>query len=197
VAEISDNPGGGAPSDATFVLEELIARQARGSALALIWDPVAVQQAFAAGEGAELNIRLGGKMGPTSGRPLDLRVRVGALVENLVQRWPQTTGATELSCGDCARLTCAGIDVIVSTVRQQVLGLEVFTACGVAPSERQLLVLKSINHFHAAFAPIAAEVIYMTTPAALNPDPRTIPYQYVDTRKFPWSDDPWALSRNG
>jgi microcystin degradation protein MlrC len=192
LADISDNAGGGAASDSTFVLQELLQRKVENAALALLWDPIAVQQAFAVGEGARLTLRLGGKMGPSSGEPLDLTVCVRGLVQDLVMRWPQTEGFAEISCGDCACLTCSGVDVVVSSVRQQVVGLEVFTAFGIDPSERDLLVVKSMNHFRAAFAPIAAEIVYMSTPGALNLDPRAIPYEHVDTRKFPWLDDPWA-----
>lgn len=197
VADIADNAGGGAPSDSTFVLSELLERGAESTALALLWDPIAVQQAFAAGEGAGLRLRLGGKMGPASGQPLDLNVRVLGLVPDLVQRWPQTDGFAEVSCGACACLACDGLEVIVGSVRQQVLGVEVFTAFGIDPAERQLLVVKSTNHFHAAFGAIATEVIYMGGPGALDPDPRTIPYQRVDTQKFPWTEDPWQASGGG
>ena len=37
VADQADNPGGGAPSDSTFVLRELLARGVAGAALAMIW----------------------------------------------------------------------------------------------------------------------------------------------------------------
>jgi microcystin degradation protein MlrC len=195
LADISDNAGGGAASDSTFVLRELLERKVADAALALLWDPIAVQQAFAVGEGAQLTLRLGGKMGPSSGQPLDLTVHVRALVQDLVMRWPQTEGFAEISCGDCACLTSGGVDIVVSSVRQQAVGLEVFTACGIDPKERQLLVVKSMNHFRAAFAPIAAEVVYMSTPGALNLDPRAIPYEHVDTRKFPWLEDPWEAER--
>jgi microcystin degradation protein MlrC len=195
LADIADNPGGGAPSDSTFVLQELLRREVDGAALAVVWDPIAVQQAFAAGEGARLTLRLGGKMGPSSGQPLDLTVRVRSLVPDLVQRFPQTNGFIEVSCGPSACLACDGVDVVVGTVREQVLGLEVFTAFGIEPRDARLLVVKSTNHFHAAFAPIAAEVVYMSAPGALTPDPRMIPYQRVDTHKHPWLDDPWVTSR--
>ncbi len=190
IADIADNPGGGAPSDSTFVLQELLRREIEDAAVALFWDPVAVQQAFAAGEGARLTLRLGGKMGPSSGEPLDLTVLVRSLVPELVQRFPQTDGFAEVSVGPSACLTCQGVDIIVGSIRKQVLGLEVFTAFGIEPRDARLLVVKSTNHFHAAFGPIAAEVIYISAPGALTPDPRLIPYQRVDTHKYPWVDAP-------
>jgi microcystin degradation protein MlrC len=190
VADCADNAGGGAPSDSTFALRELLERKVENAALAMIWDPVVVDQAFAAGEGATLTVRLGGKMGPQSGDPLDVDAAVAALAPELVQRWPQTDGHMDVPAGACARLTVAGVDVIVSSVRHQVLGLEVFTALGIDPTARDLLVVKSANHFHAAFGPIASEVIYMTTPAALSYDYPSLPYRLLDTNKYPWVSDP-------
>src|SRR5262249_36755534 len=83
VADIAANAGGGAPSDSTFVLRELLERDAQDVAVAMICDPIAVAQAFAAGVGASLPLRLGGKLGRTSGDPLDLTVTVEGLVPEL------------------------------------------------------------------------------------------------------------------
>ena len=51
VADQSDNAGGGAPSDSTFVLRALLDRGVTNAALGMMWDPVAVQVAMSAGEG--------------------------------------------------------------------------------------------------------------------------------------------------
>jgi microcystin degradation protein MlrC len=166
-ADMADNPGGGAPSDSTFVLRELLARGVRNAGIGLFWDPIAVGQAFGAGEGAKLTVRLGGKLGPASGDPLDLDVVVRGLQPNLVQLWPQTDGAMDIQGGETAWLECEGIDIIVGSIRHQVLGVEVFTAFGIDLAQRDLLVVKSSNHFRAAFAPVAAEILYMSAPGAL------------------------------
>jgi len=191
VADVADNAGGGAASDATFVLRELLARNAENAAVAMLWDPIAVEQAVAAGVGASLTLRLGGKMGVTSGDPLDLTVAVKGLVPELVQRWPQTCGHREISCGESAWLEAGGVDVIVNSTRTQVLGLEVFTAFGIDPTTKHVLVLKSANHFRAAYGPIASDVIYMCASGALTFDFPSIQYRHLDTNKYPWVDDPW------
>ena len=121
IADQADNPGGGAPSDSTFVLRELLERGIEDVALGMIWDPVAVKLAQAAGEGAELSLRLGGKMGPMSGDPLDLDVTVRGLIENMDQYWTQSDGKLGIPCGDSAALHCRGIDIIVNSERCQVL----------------------------------------------------------------------------
>ena len=194
VADTSDNTGGGAPGDSTFVLRELLSRGVQNAAVAPFWDPVVVQLAFAAEEGSQLRVRLGGKTGPSSGEPLDLTVHVKGLVRELVQLWPQTNGHARMPCGDCALLACDGVDIVVTSSRTQAFGVELFTSFGVDPASKSLLVLKSSNHFSAAYAPLAAEVIFMAPPGALIADPRDVPYTNVDLqRRYPHVDDPWGM----
>ena len=194
IADIADNAGGGAPSDSTFILRELLERGVGGVGLGPVWDPVAVQLAFAAEKGATLTLRLGGKMGPDSGDPLDLTVRVKGLVRNLLQRWPQLDGYAEMPLGDAACLEVEGIDVTVVSLRDQAFGIELFTAFGVDPREKRLLVLKSANHFRAAYDAIARDVIYVDANGALPSNPRAIPYTRFDLQAYPWSDDPLGIS---
>ena len=190
LADIADNAGGGAPSDSTFILGELLRQERNDAALAPLWDPVAVQHAFAAGVGATLALRLGGKTGPGSGPPLDVRARVCGLVRDLTQRWPQTTGFAELPLGDAAWLEIDGVDVIAVSRRDQAFGIELFTAFGIDPASRRLLVLKSANHFRAAFDPLAADVIYVDAGGSLPADPRDVPYTRFDRNAFPWLLNP-------
>ena len=193
LADQADNAGGGAPSDSTFVLRELLQQGIINAALGMIWDPIAVRVAQAAGEGAQLDLRLGGKMGPMSGDPLDLRVTVTKLKENMVQLWPQGDNPPlKIPVGDAAALHCQGIDIVINTVRGQVFSPMVFTELGIEASQRKLLVVKSTQHFYAGFEPIAANIIYMSAPGAIPPHFTEIPYQRVDTHKFPWLDDPFA-----
>ncbi len=201
IADQADNAGGGAPSDSTFALRRLLERRVEGAAVAMMWDPIAHHLARAAGVGARLTLRLGGKMGPASGDPLDLDVTVMGLEDGLVQRWPQTEGAVDSPGGDVAHLRVHGfsgqtggpeVDVIVTTRRGQVLGLEPFTAFGITPETHRILVVKSIQHFYAAFAPIAAEVVYMAAPGAVAPIMEQIPLVRADLHKYPWVEAPFG-----
>jgi microcystin degradation protein MlrC len=192
LADQSDNPGGGAPGDSTFVLRRLLERGVADAALGMIWDPIAVRLAHAAGPGARLALRLGGKMGPASGDPLDLEVEVLAVREGMTQRWPQTTGAIVAPCGDSAALRVGGVDVIVASRRTQVFSPDVFTNLGVDAGSKRLLVVKSSQHFYAGFAPIAAEVLYVAAPGAVPVKVLEIPFTRADRRAYPWLADPFA-----
>lgn len=191
IADQSDNPGGGAASDSTFALEALIQRGAKDCAIAMIWDPQVVQIAVKAGEGANIKVRLGGKTAVTSGKPLDLEVTVKGVISNLIQPFPQGENeAIPAPCGDTVCLECGGIYIIVNSTRTQVFHPKVFTAFGLSLSDMKVLVVKSIFHFHAGFAPVAEQILMMGAPGPLNARFTEVPYQKADLNKYPWIDNP-------
>ena len=192
IADRADNAGGGAASDSTFMLKAMLDQGIENSGLAMMWDPIAVQVAMSGGVGAKLDLRLGGKMGPMSGDPLDLTVTVTSIVENMIQEWPQQGEPMRIPCGDSACLHCNGIDIIVSSRRVQPFSPDVFSNFGIDPSQKRLLVVKSSQHFYAGFAPIASQIVYMAAPGAVAPRFAEIPFKRVDLQKYPWLDDPFA-----
>jgi len=195
IADQADNPGGGAPGDATFVLAELLERGVTGAALAMIYDPETVRLATGAGVGATVRVRLGGKQAPgaASGHPVVADATVLGLSPALVQDWPQVGERLEMACGGAVALRLGGVDVIVNDKRGQVFSPDVFTNLGVDAGAKRLLVVKSTQHFYAGFAPIASEVIYLGGPGALAPRMTDIPLVNADTNKFPWIEDPLGL----
>jgi len=201
VADQSDNAGGGAPSDSTFALRWLIDNHVDNAACAIFYDPQVVKLAIAAGIGAELKVRLGGKLGVTSGDPLDLVVTVSAIKKNYLHRFPQEDGeASLMPIADTVALHClsssrSGIDIVVSSERCQCYCPSIFDDLGIPSREKKLLVIKSMQHFYGAFAPIASEVIYMAGPGAVPPTMQQIPYQRMCTEdKYPWVDNPFAIT---
>lgn len=181
LAEPADNAGGGAPSDNTTIIRELIARGATNAAVGPIWDPIAVRLCFDAGLGAKFPLRFGGKTGPQSGVPVDATVEVIALAR---EAW-QSFGPTKVPLGDCAAIRVDGIEIVLITKRTQALGLELFSNLGIDPLAKSILVVKSTNHFMAAFGPIAKRVLYVDSDAPLSRDYRKIPYTKVDRPIWP------------
>jgi microcystin degradation protein MlrC len=164
IADVCDNAGGGAGSDSTFILEEVLRRGLKGYAFGLFWDPVVVEFAMDAGVGAALKLRLGGKSGASAGRPLDVEAVVLAVHRDMFQagigfRWP---------VGHAVALDVAGNRVIVCSVRGQIFSPTCFVDLGVVPSMVRAFVVKSSQHFHEQFAPIAREVLYCDTPGSLT-----------------------------
>jgi microcystin degradation protein MlrC len=191
LADVSDNAGGGAASDSTFILKALLERKVKDAAIGMIWDPGAVKLAFEVGEGAELDIRLGGKLGPQSGPPVDARARV-LKVEKSVSIEFGGERKSVGSIGDAAALQIEGVTVIVNSKRTQCLSRDCFTKLGIDPTTKKVVVVKSMQHFHAAYAPIASEVVYVAAPGALVPDWSLLPYTKVDKAQWPFVADPHA-----
>jgi microcystin degradation protein MlrC len=181
MADPADNAGGGAPTDNTTILRHLMERNVQSAALGPIWDPIAVRLCFDAGIGASFPLRFGGKIGPTSGQPVDAIVTVTALKRDC---W-QSFGPTQVPLGDCAAIRLGGIAVVLISNRTQALGLELFRNLDIEPTDCKLVVVKSTNHFMAAFGPIAQKVIYVDSDGPLSRDYRKIPYTKVQRPIWP------------
>ncbi len=193
LADVSDNSGGGAPSDSTFVLRRLLERKIENVAIGGVWDPVAVSVAMDAGVGAKLDMRIGGKMGPMSGDPLDLHVEVTGIAENAIQYFGSEEVRMDYPLGNTVALRVNGIDIVLISLRCQVFSPELFTNVGVDPTKRNLVIVKSTQHFYGRFSPITAKVLYISAPGAVQPDFKNIPYQYADTNKYPMVENPMAV----
>jgi microcystin degradation protein MlrC len=181
MADPADNAGGGAPSDNTTILRRLIERKVEGACLGPIWDPIAVKLCFGAGKGARFNLRFGGKIAKTSGQPIDALVEVTGLQRDCWQMF----GPTRVPLGDCAAIRIGGVEVVLITNRTQALGLELFRNVGIEPTERKLVVVKSTNHFMAAYGPIAKKVIYIDSDGPLSRDHRKVPYTKIERPIWP------------
>ena len=189
IADPADNAGGGAPSDNTDIARHLIEIGAESACLGPIWDPVAVRLCFDAGLRAHVPLRFGGKIAPTSGQPIDAEVEIVGLRRDA---W-QSFGPTKVPLGDCAAVKVGGVEIVLIANRTQATGLELFTNLGIDPRQRKLVVVKSTNHFMAAYGPIARKVIYVESGGPLRRDHRKVPY--VKAERPIWPLDPDARPR--
>lgn len=189
LADMSDNPGGGAPGDSTFIPWRMMRRGIGQAAVGGIWDPVAVQICVGAGEGATFDLRLGGKTGPTSGEPMDLHVEVRKVLRDAVV--PGLAGSRR-KMGDAVWLHAEGIDFIVHAARCQNVHPDFFRVFGIEPEKKRILVVKSMQHFHAEYAPIAKKVVYVGAPGTLVWDFTQFPYRKLARPCWPLDADPWA-----
>ena len=186
IADSPDNPGGGAPGDATFVLSALLARGIGKVALGPLWDPQAVRFCHDAGQGAQLPLRIGGKTGPMSGEPVDLEVEVRHVARAATQQF----GGAPSPLGDVATIRAAGIDIVLNSARTQAFGADLFTGNGVTLGDKKLIVVKSSQHFHAAFAPLAKAVLHIGGPGAIATDFTALPYRKARRPLWPFDPDP-------
>ncbi len=170
-----DNPGGGVPGDGAIMIEKLLEHPQVPAAIGVLWDPIAVEFCRSAGAGGKLWLRIGGKATPVSGRPVDAHVVVRAVTEDLVIPFEQSL----VSFGPAAAVTIGTLDIVLGTKRTQTFAPEAFTKLGIDLSHKKIVVVKSSNHFHAAFSKIAAAIHHLDTGGPFPPDPTRVTYKRV------------------
>jgi microcystin degradation protein MlrC len=187
IADGTDNPGGGAYGDATRVLTALIDAGIDNVAVGTIFDPAAVQAAIKAGVGNDVTVDLGGHHDPAFGAPVRLTASVRLLSDGqFVNDGPMGKGVRR-SMGATAVLRIGGIDVVTISNRLQTTDLQVFLSQGIDPARRKVLVVKSIQHFRAAYAPIAGDIVVVDSGALCSPDPQR--FAYTKLRRPVWPLD--------
>lgn len=172
IADPQDNPGAGAVGDTTGLLRALLDEGATGAALSMLWDPHTAAEAHAAGEGAEIEVALGGRFPDIGGGPVRCRAVVERLSDGVFRfTGPMFGGVTaHLGASACLRLLHerAEVRVVVGSNRCQNADLEMFRAYGIDPLAQRILAVKSAVHFLGDYEPVAERVIFAEAPGA-NP----------------------------
>lgn len=176
LADIQDNAGGGATSDTTGILRSLIQHHTPKAAIALMFDPDAAEQAHAAGEGAEIELNVGGKLTPGD-QPIHAVFHVEKLFEGDFEGSSPVNRGMPINLGKMASLRLDGVHIVVSSIRTQANDQMFFRVVGIEPKDMDIIVVKSSNHFRADFEPIAASIISVAAPGLCIENPIHIPYK--------------------
>jgi microcystin degradation protein MlrC len=174
LADTQDNPGGGGHGDTTGLLAELVRQGARKAVVGSINDAESAKACHAAGEGATLSLKLGGK---SDGAPLEVTARVLRLSNGRFICTGAMAGGNPADLGPSALIAIGGVRVIVTSRKMQAYDLALFRHIGVEPSEERIVAVKSSVHFRADFQPIAERVLVVAAPGPVVADPATLPFR--------------------
>lgn len=171
VLDPSDNPMSGGIGDTPGLLRALLeARPAVPAVFAFLWDPRLVARAHEAGKGAELAVRLGGRVTDAFGPPVDATARVVRLTDgNFHNSGPMETNLP-VALGRTAVLDAGGVQVIVTETCQSPNDPGYFALHGIDLAATRLLCVKAKNHFRAAFGPLCSAIIEVDAPGPASPD---------------------------
>jgi microcystin degradation protein MlrC len=194
LADGTDNPGGGGYNDTTPVLQALLDAGIENVAYGTIFDPKAVQQAMKAGVGAEIDVELGGHTDESMGKPVKARAVVKMLSDGTFKNDGPMNAGVETQMGPTAVLRIGGIDVVTISSRVQTIDLQVFLSQGIDPATRSVVVVKSVQHFRAAYGPIAREVIVVDSGGICSPDISRLKFRKLRRPIWPLDgvNDPYA-----
>ena len=71
------------------------------------------------------------------------------------------------------------------TQRNQAMGTDLFTQLGCDLAAKKIVVVKSSQHFYAAYAKVARHVIYASAPGVVTGDLKSLPYRKIQRPKWP------------
>jgi microcystin degradation protein MlrC len=94
-------------------------------------------------------------------------------------------GGLHQTWGPTVAIRVDRIDILVVSLPSQMLDLQQFKAFGIDPAAKRVVAIKSMQHFRAAFEPIAGQVIVCDSGALCTPDYASLPYRHVARPIFP------------
>jgi microcystin degradation protein MlrC len=177
LVDTQDNPGGGGNADTMELIAALVASGFEHVLAGVICDPRAAARAHEAGEGASIELGLGGASGWSGSRPLHATYRVEALGDGrFVGTGPFYRGA-RFDLGPMALLRTGDVRIAVASRKQQAADQAMFRHLRIEPSRQAVLVLKSSVHFRADFGALAGRIIVVEAPGPVVADPARLPFR--------------------
>ena len=128
-----------------------------------IYDPEAVQQAIAAGIGAEVTVSIGGKMKmpaiPAESPPLTVSGTVKTISNGRYRnRGPMGRGV-QMDMGPAVVLDTGAVEIVLISHHVEPSDLNCFLSLGIDPLQKRYVMLKSRIHWRAGLGPMAKAVV--------------------------------------
>jgi microcystin degradation protein MlrC len=189
LADFADNPGGGGYCDTTGLLRGMIEAKLENAALSALYDPESAAACHKAGLGATITLKIGGKVDPAYGAPIETSATVTHLSDGkFIIEGPMFRGLP-YDIGQTATVKVGGVEVVMSSRRFQNYDRNFFRIGGIEPIEKSILAVKSMQHFRAAYAPIASEILVVDEGGGITShDLRKLDFRHV--RRPVWPLDP-------
>ena len=190
IADYADNPGAGGYGDSTTLLGALLEAGVDDACFGPMVDGEAVATLQNAAVGEQVRLAVGGKTDVAfGGGPLMLEGELVSISDGHFVGDGPILGGLSRSYGPTAVLRVDGIEILIVTIAQQMLDLQQFKSFGIEPESKSVIVLKSMQHFRAAFEPIAGQVIVCDSGALCTLDYKRMPYRNVPRPIFPLDED--------
>jgi len=187
--DMGDNAGGGAPGDST-----ILARLCLGTYRTLFYVPDAdgVAQAWAAGIGARIRLKVGGKLSMTPAEPLEVKATVRSFHDGkYTETQPRHGGKKGGDMGPTAIVeTDDGMTLMLMSRRggPNASAQPIF-ACGLNPGDFEVIIIKGVHAPVGAYAEICGTLIRVNTPGVTSADMQRLAYRNRRKPLFPFEDE--------
>jgi microcystin degradation protein MlrC len=188
VIDSADHTGAGGIGDTPSLLAALVAaRPARPAAFAFFHDPALVAKAKAAGIGGKLKVKLGGRLTPLFGPPVEAEAVVGHLSDGKFTNIGPVYNGLGVDLKGVARLDLVGlpISVMITGVCHDTTDPDFFRVGGIDLKNLQVLAVKAKNQFRASFGAVFKEMIDIDAPGPAAYDFSNFPFKKAPKTLYP------------
>lgn len=183
ISDSGDNVTAGAAGDLPIVAARLLALGAQEALVAGIADAGSLARCAAAGEGADVDLAIGGKLDPSLGGPLPLKVRVEAL------------GVDPDGRIGIATVRAGGVTMMLARDRRLFLDRASIAAGGVDPMTQKIVVVKQ-GYLFPDLVDHAPRAIMALSPGASDLSVENLPYEHLARPMYPFDGEfdrePWG-----
>ncbi|GIP37230.1 microcystinase C [Paenibacillus sp. J31TS4] len=185
LVEGSDNVGGGAPADATYMLARMTELPKR--ALAVICDPTAAKKAAEAGVGGDFHGEIGGKSDPTGwhGQPVHVAGKVRLLFDGRYRHIGAYMTGKLADMGLTAVIEAGRLTVVLTSERVPPWDPGHVRSVGLDPSQFDLILVKSALAWRTAFGDEAQLAIDVDTPGCCAANLTGFTYKQLQRPIYP------------
>ena len=183
LCDAGDNVPGGGAGDSTFMLERALDLKLNRLCFGPIWDPKSTSACFSAGEQSKLELEVGGKSGPASGKPVTVSARVMKLANGFDAGRPGNFG--DRAWIRVGASDGANIDIVLHSRRATLTDPAVLTDLGIDIQKYKIFIGKMLMHGGTAFAPLASEVCSVASPGTLNMNYESLELKQVCRQWWP------------
>ena len=158
-----DNCASGGTMDTTMVLAAILREGLENVAAFAIYDPEAVQQAIAAGIGAQVTLSVGGKMTmpqiPGDSPPLSVTGTVKTISSGRFRNKGPMGRGVQMEMGPSVVIDTGKVEIAVISRHVEPSDLNCFLALGIDPLQKRYVMLKSRVHWRAGLGNVAKAVV--------------------------------------
>ncbi len=183
-----DTTGGGAAGDSIALVRELLQAGVKEPTIAMVVDPEVAATAHHAGRGARIQAKIGHRLDPQWGRPIDIDARVEHVTNGNFVYQDGILKGSGASMGKSAVLDIGSIKILVASVPTYDCGLEQYESVGIDPKLYSFIGVKNMMNFRHAYGSFMKGYFPLDLPGPTPADLRTLPFKRVRRPIYPLDD---------
>jgi microcystin degradation protein MlrC len=191
LADVADNPGGGANGNTTWILEALIEAGAKGAVLGIFNDKSLASEAMKLGEGASFRAVFNRDEPDAFSQRFECDATVLCIRDGDCVGRRGFYAGRRINVGTSALLDLGGVQVVVISIRTQCADPVFLEMMGIDIAKARSVIVKSRGHFRAGFDEFFKheQVIEVDAPGLSSPILSRFDFKHLPRPVFPIDQD--------